>query len=87
MEIKIKKLTEGYDRFRKFQLQRPDSKYNRILQQAQNPLALVVTCCDARIDPVMIFDCSPGDLFVIRNVANLIPPMRRIHITMVPAPL
>lgn len=74
MDIKIKKLTDGYARFREFQLQQPNSTYQNIMKQAQKPLALVITCCDARIDPVMIFDCAPGDLFMIRNVANLIPP-------------
>jgi carbonic anhydrase len=35
---------------------------------------MVVACCDARVDPAIVLDCAPGDLFVIRNVANLVPP-------------
>lgn len=74
MEKSILKLKSGYTRFRTQQLQSPNSIYKAVLQQNQKPIALVITCCDARIDPVTILDCDPGDLFLIRNVANLIPP-------------
>jgi carbonic anhydrase len=72
----IKKLLSGYSRFYKNHLQRSgsDSHYQKLLKQDQKPIAIVIGCCDSRVDPAIILDCDPGDLFVIRNVANLVPP-------------
>ena len=42
--------------------------------RGQNPETMVVACCDSRVDPSLILQCDPGDLFVARNVANIIPP-------------
>src|SRR3989338_1020995 len=43
----------------------------------QQPQIMVVACCDSRVDPALILQCDPGDLFVIRNVANIIPPYEK----------
>lgn len=45
------------------------------LRGGQHPKALVVACCDSRSDPAQVTDADPGDLFVIRNIANLVPPL------------
>lgn len=74
MKKSIQKLISGYMRFKDLQLEAPHSIYKEVLQKSQKPIALVITCCDARIDPVTILGCEPGELFLIRNVANLIPP-------------
>ena len=44
------------------------------LRQGQRPNVLVVSCCDSRVDPTLLWRCEPGELFVVRNVAGLVPP-------------
>ncbi|MBC52695.1 MAG: hypothetical protein CMQ34_02550 [Gammaproteobacteria bacterium] len=67
------KLLEGYKRFKDGYYARNKEKI-RELAQDQRPSYVLITCCDARLEPSLIFDTEPGDLFVIRNVANLVPP-------------
>lgn len=44
------------------------------LKKGQEPQALLIGCCDSRVDPALLTDCAPGDLFILRNIANLVPP-------------
>lgn len=67
-------LVKGFHRFREQHFARNDALYRNLVTQGQTPKILVVACCDARVDPAIVLDCAPGDLFVIRNVANLVPP-------------
>jgi len=67
-------LIEGFARFRGNHFSSEDVMYRNLVEQGQTPKFLIVGCCDSRVDPALIFDCAPGDLFVIRNVANLVPP-------------
>ncbi len=53
--------------------------YSRLAQEGQRPRAMIVSCCDSRVDVVGLFGAEPGDLFVVRNIASLIPPYSPDH--------
>ena len=67
-------LIEGFSRFRERHFAKNDALFRELVEQGQTPKIMVVACCDARVDPALVLDCAPGDLFVIRNVASLVPP-------------
>ncbi len=65
------------DRFRRFKYRHfvPNAdQYEELATFGQDPKTMVVSCCDSRVDPETIFNAMPGELFVVRNVANLVPP-------------
>lgn len=69
----IETFISGFDRFHDRYF--GDNALYQQLRDGQNPKALVIACCDSRSDPVHVTDADPGDLFVIRNIANLVPPL------------
>lgn len=66
-------LLEGYRRFRSDDWPRQHARWAE-LRQGQKPRVMVIACSDSRVDPAQIFGTSPGEIFVVRNVANLVPP-------------
>lgn len=67
-------LLNGYRNFMAGRYQDQRDRYRVLAEQGQKPNTLVVACCDSRAAPEMIFDSIPGELFVVRNVANMVPP-------------
>lgn len=67
-------LAAGYSKFRQFKYARHAQRYMRLAVESQKPHTMVIACCDSRAAPETIFDASAGELFVVRNVANLVPP-------------
>jgi carbonic anhydrase len=68
------RLIDGYSAFSAGRLQKEQDRYRELAAHGQSPEIMVIGCCDSRVSPEVIFDASPGELFVVRNVANLIPP-------------
>jgi len=69
-----KTLIEGHSRFRRDVHAKDRGRYLQLAELGQAPMAMVIACCDARVDVSAIFDAEPGALFIVRNVANLVPP-------------
>ncbi len=67
------RLIEGYRRFRTTTWPEERSRYEQLAQMGQKPGTLVIACSDSRVDPQTVFGAGPGELFVVRNVAGLVP--------------
>ncbi|MFN3506883.1 MAG: carbonic anhydrase [Allorhizobium sp.] len=67
-------LLNGYRNFMGGRYQDQRDRYRVLAEQGQKPNTLVIACCDSRAAPEVIFDSIPGELFVVRNVANMVPP-------------
>ena len=70
----LDQLLDGYRRFQRNNFARQTELYRDLAETGQSPRVMVIACCDSRADPAMIFDAAPGEIFVVRNVANLVPP-------------
>jgi carbonic anhydrase len=67
-------LIAGYKRFRAYGWQERQKEFEELAGERQHPKALVISCIDSRVEPAIIFDAMPGEMIVVRNVANLVPP-------------
>lgn len=73
----MQELIDGYRRFRGQVWPGLRDLYRVLAKGGQSPRVLVIACSDSRVDPAVIFDTRPGEVFVIRNVANLAPPFEQ----------
>ncbi len=70
----MERLIEGFKRFRANYFEANRARFERLAGRPQHPRYAIVTCCDSRIDTTRVFDAIPGEVFLIRNIANLVPP-------------
>ena len=73
MDTFPKSLLDGYRTFTTQRLPTEQSRYRELSVRGQSPEVMVIGCCDSRVSPEVIFDARPGELFVVRNIANLVP--------------
>jgi carbonic anhydrase len=66
-------LVDGYHRFRENGWSSSRARWAE-LREGQSPKTMIISCSDSRVDPAQIFDVDPGQVFVVRNVAALVPP-------------
>jgi carbonic anhydrase len=68
------RLAQGYRDFLVGRMPTERERYRELATRGQSPNVMVIGCCDSRVSPEVIFDAHPGELFVVRNIANLVPP-------------
>jgi len=73
----FKHILQGYNIFREKYARGDASIMESLALHGQRPHIMIIACCDSRVDPALILQCNPGDLFVVRNVANIIPPYEK----------
>lgn len=69
-----RRLLGGYAHFRQTRLKRERERYEELAAEGQTPETMVIACCDSRSAPEVVFGAAPGEIFVVRNVANIMPP-------------
>src|SRR5262249_57417080 len=67
------RLIEGYRDFLAGRMATERERYRELARHGQSPAVMVIGCCDSRVSPEVIFDAHPGELFVVRNIGNLLP--------------
>lgn len=70
-------LVDGYRRFRGAAYLQQKARFDSLSSDGQAPPVMIISCCDSRVDPATIFDTVPGQVFALRNVANLVPPFEQ----------
>jgi carbonic anhydrase len=68
------RLVSGYEAFLGGRFRHEKDRFHHLAEAGQTPRIMVIGCCDSRVSPEIIFDAERGELFVLRNIANLVPP-------------
>ncbi|MGH6836627.1 MAG: carbonic anhydrase [Methylocella sp.] len=68
------RLVNGYKAFLGGRFTREQARFRHLAEAGQKPRIMLIGCCDSRVSPEVIFEAEPGELFVVRNIANLVPP-------------
>lgn len=72
--MKIADLVNGYEKFKDTKFKKYENKFLDLVKNGQHPKVLFIACSDSRINPALITDSEPGELFVLRNIGNFVPP-------------
>ncbi|MAU40944.1 MAG: carbonic anhydrase [Kordiimonas sp.] len=76
ISVSFDDLLKGYQSFRSGDFEAHKALFQKLVTEGQSPDVMMVSCCDSRVDPNMITQADPGSMFVVRNVANLVPPYK-----------
>lgn len=79
MKLFPKKLLNGYQNFMVNRFSFEKKRHEALAKNGQKPEIMVISCCDSRATPENIFDTNPGEIFVLRNIANLVPPFQEAN--------
>lgn len=74
MDKALERLLDGFDGFRQLYLGRRRDLFTDLVENGQHPKVLLIGCSDSRVDPAILTGASPGEMFVVRNVAAIVPP-------------
>ena len=72
--MKIADLISGYEKFKDTKFKKYENKFLDLVKNGQHPKVLFIACSDSRVDPTLITNSAPGELFVLRNIGNFVPP-------------
>ena len=72
----MKNLVKGSKEFSKYSFKKYQHEFKKLVEEGQSPKALFIGCCDSRVVPTLITNTGPGDLFIVRNIGNFVPPFK-----------